>query len=110
MSSITKTTTRSKKTKRLGPVQVLRPEQYAGFDAETKVECIQALIPLGSDADSRALRGRGVCVSRGSVYPEGVSTAPAAGMGVIPGVSGWRGNGIRSRFLASSMWPVGRSP
>ena len=47
MRSIAKTTKRSKKTKRLGPVQVLRPEQYAGFDVETKVECIQALIPLG---------------------------------------------------------------
>jgi len=47
MSSIAKATKRSKKTKRLGPVQVLRPEQYAGFDVETKVECIQALIPLG---------------------------------------------------------------
>jgi len=47
MSSIAKTTTRSKKTKRLGPVRVLRPEQYVDFDVETKVECIQALIPLG---------------------------------------------------------------
>ncbi len=47
MSSIAKTTKRSKKTKRLGPVQVLRPEEYAGFDVETKMECIQALIPLG---------------------------------------------------------------
>jgi len=47
MSSIAKATKRSKKTKRLGPMQVLRPEQYDGFDVETKVECIQALIPLG---------------------------------------------------------------
>jgi transposase-like protein len=47
MSSIAKTTKRSKKTKRLGPVQVLRPEEYVDFDVETKVECIQALIPLG---------------------------------------------------------------
>ena len=47
MRSIAKTTKRSKKTKRLGPVQVLRPEEYVDFDVETKVECIQALIPLG---------------------------------------------------------------
>ncbi len=47
MSRIAKPTKRSKKTKRLGPVRVIRPEQYAGFDVETKVECIQALIPLG---------------------------------------------------------------
>ena len=28
-------------------MQVLRPEQYEGFDVETRVECIRALIPLG---------------------------------------------------------------
>jgi len=47
MSSIAKTTKRSKKTTRLGPVRVIRPGQYEGFDVETKVECIRALIPLG---------------------------------------------------------------
>ncbi len=47
MSSIAKTTKRRKKTKRLGPVKILRAEEYADFDVETKVECIQALIPLG---------------------------------------------------------------
>jgi putative transposase len=47
MSSITKKTTRSKKTKRLGPVKILRPDEYADFEVETKIECIQALIPLG---------------------------------------------------------------
>ena len=64
MSSIAKATKRSKKTKRLGSVQVLRPEEYAGFDVETKVECIQALIPLGLmrihellEAEVRALAG-----------------------------------------------------
>ena len=64
MSSIAKATKRSKKRKRLGPVQVLRPEEYAEFDVETKVECIQALIPLGLmrihellEAEVRALAG-----------------------------------------------------
>ncbi len=33
MSSITKTTKRNKKTKRLGPVRVIRPEQYEAFDS-----------------------------------------------------------------------------
>lgn len=47
MSSIAKTTTRSKKTKCLGPVQVLRPDQYEAFDVDSKLECIRALIPLG---------------------------------------------------------------
>jgi hypothetical protein len=28
-------------------MQIFRPEQYEGFDVETKMECIRALIPLG---------------------------------------------------------------
>ncbi len=47
MSSIAKTTTRSKKTRRLGAVRVIRPEQYEAFDVNSKVECIRALIPVG---------------------------------------------------------------
>ena len=47
MSSLTETTKRSKKTKRLGPVRVMRPEQYDAFDVNSKLECIRALIPLG---------------------------------------------------------------
>lgn len=47
MSSIAKTTTRSKKATRLGPVQVLRPDQYEAFDVDSKLECIRALIPVG---------------------------------------------------------------
>ena len=47
VSSITKTTKRSKKTKRLGPGRVMRPEQYEAFDVNSKLECIRALIPLG---------------------------------------------------------------
>lgn len=47
MRSITETTTRSKKTRRLGPVRGLRPDQYEAFDVDSKLECIRALIPLG---------------------------------------------------------------
>ena len=37
MSSIAKTITRSKKTRRLGAVRVIRPEQYEAFDVNSKV-------------------------------------------------------------------------
>ena len=47
MESISQSRSRSKKTKRLGPVRVIRPEPYEAFDVNRKVECIQALIPLG---------------------------------------------------------------
>ena len=47
MSSIAKPSKRSKKVKRLGPAQVLRPDQYEAFDVDSKLECIRALIPIG---------------------------------------------------------------
>ncbi len=46
MSSSAKTSKRSKKTRRLGPMQVPHPDQDEAFDVETKIECIRALIPL----------------------------------------------------------------
>jgi len=36
MSSIAETKRRSKKTTRLGPVRVIRPEQYAAFDVNSR--------------------------------------------------------------------------
>jgi len=50
MSSIAKTTTRSKKTRRLGAVRVIRPEQHEAFDVNNKVD-VSGPHPLGSDAD-----------------------------------------------------------
>ena len=108
MSSLAKTTMRSKKTKRLGSVQVLRPEQYAGFDVETKVECIQALIPLGLMRIHELLEDE-VCALAGARYTRKASRLPGRRHGSNPGSVQLGGNGIRSRFLVSSMWPVARS-
>ena len=47
MSSIANPTTRSKKTTRLGAVQVIRLDQDEALDVDSKLECIRALIPLG---------------------------------------------------------------
>lgn len=47
MSSMANLQKRSQKTACLGPVQVIRAEQYEAFDVDSKVECIRALIPLG---------------------------------------------------------------
>jgi len=50
MSSLTETTKRSKKMKRLGPVLVIRPEHYEAFDVNSKLECIHVLIPYAQKA------------------------------------------------------------
>ena len=45
MSSMATPNTRRKKSRRLGPGQVMHAEQYEALDVESKVACIQALIP-----------------------------------------------------------------
>jgi len=67
MSSIAKTQKRNKKTKRLGTVEVSRPEQYEALDVDSKVECIRALIPLGLMHVQEALEEE-VCTLAGARY------------------------------------------
>jgi len=83
MSSITKTPKRSKKTKRLGPAQVLRPDQYEAFDVATKVECIRALIPLGL-LHVHALLEEEVCTLAGARYARKASSLPGRRHGSNP--------------------------
>ena len=84
MSSITKPTKRSKKTKRLGPVRVLRPEQYEAFDVNSKLECIRALIPLGL-MRIQALLEEEVCTLAGTWYARKSPMLPGRRYGSNPG-------------------------
>ncbi len=84
MKSIAKTPKRSKKTKQLGPAQVLRPDQYEAFDVETKVECIRALIPLGL-MHVQALLEAEVCTLAGARYARKASQFPGRRHGSNPG-------------------------
>ena len=84
MSSIAKTTKRSKKTRRLGSVQVLRPEEYEAFDVNSKLECIQALIPLGLLRIQELLEEE-VCTLAGAWYSRKSSTLSGRRSGSNPG-------------------------
>ncbi len=84
MSSIAKTTTRSKKTRRLGAVRVIRPEQYEAFDVNSKLECIQALIPLGLMRIHELLEDE-VCALAGARYERKASRLPGHRHGSNPG-------------------------
>ena len=75
MSSIAETKKRNKKTKRLGPVHVLRSDQYAVFDVNSKLECIQALIPLGLMRIQELLEDE-VCALAGARYERKASRLP----------------------------------
>src|SRR5690606_40446022 len=84
MSSITKTPKRSKKTRRLGIVQVIRPDQYEAFDVDSKVECIRALIPLGLMHVQEALEEE-VCTLAGARYARKTAELPGRRHGSNPG-------------------------
>jgi len=47
MSSVLRSVKKRKKSRRLGSVHVIRREEYAEFDVDSKVEMIRALVPLG---------------------------------------------------------------
>jgi putative transposase len=47
MSSVLRSVRKRKKVRRLGEVNVINREAYAGFDLDGKVEAIRALVPLG---------------------------------------------------------------
>jgi len=84
MSSIAETKRRSKKATRLGPVRMIRPEQYAAFDVNSKVACIQALIPLGLMRIHELLEDE-VCALAGARYERKASRLPGRRHGSNPG-------------------------
>ena len=84
MSSIAKTKKRSKKAKRLGTVEVIRPEQYEAFDVDSKVECIRALIPLGL-MHVREVLEEEVCALAGLRYARKTPELPGRRHGSNPG-------------------------
>jgi len=47
MSSVLRSVRKRKKVRRLGEVNVINREAYAGFDLDSRVEAIRALVPLG---------------------------------------------------------------
>lgn len=67
MSSMATSTTRSKKSRRLGPGQVMHAEQYEALAVDSKVACIQALIPLGL-MHIREVLDEEVCLLAGARY------------------------------------------
>ena len=47
MRSVLRSVKKRKKARRLGEVNIISREAYAGFDVDAKVEMIRALVPLG---------------------------------------------------------------
>ena len=47
MRSVLRSVRKRKKSRRLGEVDIIRREEYGGFDVDSKVEMIRALVPVG---------------------------------------------------------------
>ena len=47
MSSVLRPARKRKKVRKLGPVDIIRGEEYADLELDAKVELIRSLVPLG---------------------------------------------------------------
>jgi len=102
MMGILKSRPRSKKAKRLGPARVMGPEQYEVLEVNSKLACIQGLIPLGLMRLHELLEGAGRTLAGPRSARKKAASCLAIGMGAIQGVCSWPGNAIRSRSRVSS--------
>ena len=48
MSSVLRPVRKRKKSRKLGPVDVIRREDYGDLELDAKVELIRSLVPLGA--------------------------------------------------------------
>ena len=71
MSSVLRPVRKRKKSRKLGPVDVIRREDYGDLELDAKVELIRSLVPPGLDARRRDARRRSDGVGRCPVCPQG---------------------------------------
>ena len=109
MESIPESRSRSKKTKRLGQVRVIRPEQYEAFDVDSKLECIRALIPLGLMRIHELLEDE-VCALAGARYTRKAAHLPGRRHGSNPGSVELAGQRHPVRIPAFSTWAAAKFP
>ena len=53
MSSVLRPARKRKKVRKLGPVDIIRGEEYADLELDAKVELIRSLVPLGFGVGAR---------------------------------------------------------
>ena len=110
MSSVLRSVSRRKKGRTLGPVEIIRREDYADLELDAKVELIRSLVPLGLmhveellDAEVTALAGGHYARKDASVGGRRHGSTPGtvglAGQRVpisrAPGFVMWRGARFR---------------
>ena len=110
MSSVLRSVRKRKKGRTLGPVDIIRREDYADLEVDVKVELIRSLVPLGLmhveellDAEVRALAG--------ARYARKAAAVGGRRHGSNPGTVGLAGQRVpirvpRLRHVAGSELPL----
>lgn len=115
MGSVLRSVKKRKKSRRLGEIEVISREEYDGFDVDSKMEAIRALVPLGLmhvaellDAEVTELAGarhaRKESSTGGRRHGSNPGTARLAGQRVpirVPRVRGVAGGEIPLRSYAA---------
>lgn len=110
MSSVLRSVRKRKKVRRLGEVNVINREAYAGFDLDAKVEAIRALVPLGL-IHVKEMLDQEVVALAGERYARKAESTNGRRHGSNPGTVRFAGQRVpirvpRIRSLAGSEIPL----
>ena len=96
MSSVLRSVRKRKKSRRLGEVEIIRREEYAELELDSKVEAIRALIPLGLMHVAELLDDE-VTGLAGERYARKTTTTGGRRHGCNPGTVGLAGQRVPIR-------------
>ena len=103
MSSVLRSVSRRKKGRTLGPVEIIRREDYADLELDAKVELIRSLVPLGLMHVEELLDAE-VTALAGGHYAARMRRLGGAVMAATPGRSGWPASACRFACPGFVMW------
>ena len=94
MSSVLRPIRKRKKSRTLGPVEIIRREDYAELEVDAKVELIRSLVPLGLMHVEELLDAE-VTALAGERYARKDASVGGRRHGSNPGRSAWRASACR---------------
>ena len=109
MRSVLRSVRKRKKSRRLGEVDIISREEYAGFDVDAKVKMIRALVPLGLMHVQELLDDE-VTELAGARHARKESLVRGRRHGSNSGRSASRANACRSGFRACAASREARFP
>ena len=100
MSSVLRPVRKRKKSRKLGPVDVIRREDYGDLELDAKVELIRSLVPLGLMHVEEMLDDE-VTALAGARYAGMPARTPRSGAVVTAAIRGrWASRGSACQFVS----------